>query len=483
MQPCIPGVEWTGQQLRELFPEAAESVEPGEFFRGVTVDSRRPVAGGIFVALRGRRVDAHSKLPEAFAGGVKLAIVERSVWYHFPADWQQYRCLPVGSSRKALAELARRYRQRYQIPVVALAGSAGKTTTKELVAAVLSQRFRVLKTVGNENNLLGVSLTLLQLRPEHGVAVLEFGTNSVGEIALLCLLAQPTCGVITAIGQEHLAGLGSLEGVVQEETALLRFLQQVGGTHILPADEPLLPAEGRGTTFGLRPGADIWATSSLDGEGWTHVRLHYGGRVLECRLPIVGKAAARAAAAAAAVAWVFGLSAEEVREGLCTYQAEPIGQDPARLLLVRLPNGVRILNDTYNANPLSMQMALETLGQLPCTGRRWAILGDMLELGDAAPEAHRAILAYARAKAEVVCVLGEHFAALTAEFPDVHVFVSHEEAAEYVWRWAQTGDVVLLKGSRALAMERVVALYQQRLYGGESGRNALPSSAVGVEGV
>ncbi len=483
MQSCIPGVEWTGEHLHRLCPEAANRVAPEEVFRGVTVDSRQPALGGIFVALRGRRVDAHSKLPEAFAGGVSLAIVEQPLWHHFPADWQHYRFLPVASPLKALAELARLHRQRFRIPLVAVVGSAGKTTTKELIASVLAQRFRVLKTAGNENNLLGVSLTLLQLRPEHEVAVIELGTNSVGEIALLCQSVQPTCGVVTAIGEEHLAGLSSLEGVVREEATLIRFLRRAGGRVILPADEPLLlPADGE-MTFGPTPAADIWATGSLDGEGGTVVRLRYGGQSIECRLPLVGTAVARAAGAAAAVAWVFGLSAEEVRRGLCAYRAESAEQGPARMLLVRLPNGVRVLNDTYNANPLSMRMALETLGQLPCAGRRWAVLGDMQELGDAAPEAHRAVLARARAQADVVCLFGEHFAALAAEFPDVLVFASHEEIAEYLWRWGRPGDVVLVKGSRALAMERVLVLYRQRLDGGRVSNYALPLGPMGVEGV
>ncbi len=478
MEPCIPGVGWSGGELWRLFPEATEVVELEERLQGLTVDSRCPVAGGIFVALQGKRVDAHTKLPEAFAGGVRLAIVDQAVWNHFPVDWRSYRCLPVVSPRKALAELARVHRQRFQIPIIAVVGSAGKTTTKELIAAVLAQRFRVLKTVGNENNQLGVSLTLLQLRAEHEVAVLELGTNSFGEIARLCQIVQPTHGVVTAIGEEHLEFLGTLAGVVQEETALVRFLRHRGGKVFVPAEEPLLPAED--ITFGLTPRADVWAAISYDEAGYPILQLHYGGELVECRLRLVGEAAARAAVAAAAVAWEMGLSAEELREGLSTYRPSFPPDGAARMLLVHLPNGVRFLNDTYNANPLSMRYALETLRRLPCPGRRWAVLGDMLELGAATSAAHRMALEQACAVADCVCLLGDTFASFAPAFPNVRVCSSHREAAEYLWQWVQPGDLVLLKGSRKLQMERILSLYRQRL-DAKVEHHAVPFGGVDME--
>ncbi|MEN3027061.1 MAG: UDP-N-acetylmuramoyl-tripeptide--D-alanyl-D-alanine ligase [Chlorobiota bacterium] len=481
MEPCIPDVVWWGWELRSLLAEAVEEVAEEESFRGLTIDSRKPAVGGIFVALRGRTVDAHTKLPEAFAGGVKLAIVERRSWIQFPAEWhQRYRCLPVADPLKVLGELARLHRQRFALPVVAIAGSAGKTTTKELLASVLATRFRVLKTAGNENNALGVPLTLLQLRSEHEVAVVELGTSSFGEVARLCQIAQPTHGVITAIGEEHLERLGSLRGVQQEETALVRYLQSRSGMAVLPAGSGLEREYPGMRTFGMTPEADVVAEVAFNADGHALLRLRYGAEHCECQLRLLGPAGARSAMAAAAAAWMLGLSAEEIAQGLSAYEPQPSQEGYARMVLMQLPNGIQVLNDTYNANPLSMRVALETLRQLPCSGRRWAVLGDMLELGLALEEAHRAVLQQALESAEVVCVLGDAFARVAANCPDVYVATSHEELAERLWREARPGDLVLLKGSRGMAMERVVGLYQRRVGIGK-GDNAVPSGAVDLE--
>ncbi len=478
MEPAIPGVTWYGHELLKLFPEAAGCVAADERFEGVTLDSRQPVAGGIFIALRGRSVDAHTRIPEAFAGGVALAVVEQAVWRHAPVDWQQYRCIPVTSPLKALGELARWHRERFRLPVIAVVGSAGKTTTKEFIAAVLQERFRVLKTPGNENNQLGVPLTLLHLHSEHEVAVLELGTNSFGEIARLCQLAQPTHGVVTALGEEHLEFLGSFAGVVQEETALVRFLRERAGVVVLPADEPVLLRQSGELTFGLSPGASVWVEVSRVEEGYPVVRVHYGGRVFLCRLRVPGTAGVRAAAAAAAVAWALGMDMDTVARALAQVSVPPSVHGYGRMALVELPEGIRVLNDTYNANPLSMRVALETLQLLPCQGKRWAVLGDMRELGQAAEAAHRRVLEQACAVADVVCVLGQMLGALAGEYPGVHAFQTHEELAAHLHRWVQPGDVVMLKGSRALAMERVLQLWQQ--YTAERS-HALSSGAVDLE--
>ncbi|MCS6965805.1 MAG: UDP-N-acetylmuramoyl-tripeptide--D-alanyl-D-alanine ligase [Candidatus Kapabacteria bacterium] len=481
MEPCIPDIVWQGWELQHLFSGNADGIVAEETFQGVTVDSRRPAVGGIFVALRGRMVDAHTKIPEAFAGGVRLAIVEQRMWVFFPAEWhQRYRCLPTADPLKALGELARLHRQRFTTPVVVVAGSAGKTTTKEMLASVLGRRFCVLKTEGNENNSLGVPLTLLRLRPEHEVVVIEMGTSSFGEIARLCQIAQPTHGIITAIGEEHLEYLGSLAGVLREETVLVRYLQSHGGTVVLPAGSGLEQEYSGAWTFGLTPEADIAAEVTYDGEGYPVLHLRYGGEHCHCRLRVLGPAGAHAAVATAAVAWTLGLGLQELVEGLSTYEPQSSGQGYGRMLLVELPNGVRLLNDTYNANPLSMRVALETLRQLPCSGRRWAVLGDMLELGSAVEIAHRAALEQARESAEIVCVLGEAFARVAAGYPDVHIFASHEELAEQLRREAQPGDLVLLKGSRGMAMEYVLNLYQQRV-GAVKGSYAVSSGALDME--
>lgn len=480
MEPAIPGVVWYGYELQQLFPEAVGLVAAEERFEGLTVDSRRPVPGGIFVALRGRSLDAHTKLPEAFAKGASLALVEQALWRHAPADWQVYRCLPVVSPRRALGELARRHRERFRLPVIAVAGSAGKTTTKELIAAVLQKRFRVLKTPENENNQLGVPLTLLRLGLEHEVAVIELGTNSFGEIARLCQIVQPTHGVVTALGEEHLEFFGSLAGVVREETALVRFLRARNGGVILPAEEALLEPQPGEVTFGTLPEATVWAEASVGEEGYPFIRLHYGAEVRSCQLRIPGSAGVRAAVAAAAVAWMLGLDADSVVAALSEAVPQSSGHGYGRMVLLEFLPGVRVLNDTYNANPLSMRVALETLRLLPCRRWRWAVLGDMRELGHATEEAHRRVLEQAQRSADVVCVLGQAFAAVAPAYPAVRVFCSHEELAEYLRQRVQAGDVVLLKGSRALAMERILQLWRDNR--GEHS-HAVPSGTLDMENV
>jgi UDP-N-acetylmuramoyl-tripeptide--D-alanyl-D-alanine ligase len=478
MEPCIPDFVVHGWQLQRLFPGAETVVAAQERFEGLTVDSRKPVAGGIFVALQGRRVDAHAMVPAVFASGVRLAIVAQTAWRHFPADWQHYRCLPVASPLKALGELARWHRRGFAGPVVAVAGSAGKTTTKELLGAILARHFRVLKTPGNENNQLGVPLALLQLRPEHELAVLEIGTNSFGEVARLCQIAEPTHGVVTTIGEEHLEFFGTVAGVAQEETALVRFVRSRGGVAVVPLGEPFLEPQPGEVTFGLTPEATVWAEAEFLEDGHPLVRLHYGEEVGVCRLGIVGKAGVRAAVAAAAVAWALGVPLREVVAALSQYVPAASAEGYGRLRLERLPNGVMVLNDTYNANPLSMRAALEALSLLPCAGRRWAILGDMLELGVAAEELHRAVVELACRVADVVCVYGEHFSAAAAAYPEVIVCASHREIAERLLQEAHAGDVVLLKGSRGMAMEKVLELYHQGLM---QGSYAVPSGDVDLE--
>lgn len=468
-------VEFTLEELRALFPEVkAEWLGSGRRIRGISTDSRRVLPGSVFVALRGSRVDAHTRLAEAFAAGAAMAIVEQRSWRQFPADWQRFPCVPVVNPLQALGQLARLHRLRFRIPVVAVVGSAGKTTTKELIAAVLARRFRVLATPGNFNNQLGVPLTLLQLRPEHQVAVVELGTNSFGEIARLVQIACPTHGVVTALGAEHLEFLGSVDGVVQEETALLRALRDTGGMAILPAWEPALRQyhSERTLWFGLSPAPDVvvWAESIQPRVFPMPVRLSYGGAlsVLELRLP--GQIGVRAAAAAAAVAWALGVDAESVVGALSEFAPEST-HGYARMAIEHIPPGVTVLNDTYNANPLSMHMALQVLQDFPARGRRIAVLGDMLELGAAAGAAHREVLEHAQRVAEWVFVLGEQFRACAHGQPKVCVCSTHEEALQRLQEVLQPGDVVLLKGSRGMRMEAIVEQWRRQA-------DAVPSDAV-----
>ncbi len=424
---------------------------------GVSIDSRTIRQGEAFIAIRGYHLDGHAFCAEALRKGAGALVVAD----HAAAPPQgDAAVVLVDDTTLALQRLARFHRARFKLPVVAITGSNGKTTTKELTAAVLSVRFRVLKSEGSFNNQWGVPLTLLRLAPEHEALVLEIGMSALGEIATLAALVQPTAGVLTNIGPVHLEFLGSLEAVQKAKGELV---QAIGpeGTVVLNADDPLVlalakEARGRVVTFGFEPSAQVQARGVVSGNAaGVAFTLVIGVSSAPVSLSLPGRHNVANALAAAAVGSLFGLAPREIAEGLGRARAVP-----HRLTWIDA-GGVQILDDCYNANPRSVTAALETLAEAP-GGRAIAVLGDMLELGESAEAAHRDVGTLA-ARVGVARLYGfgplsRHTvaAARAAGLHEASAIEDLETLVGEIQRDLQPGDRILIKGSRAMRMERIV---------------------------
>jgi UDP-N-acetylmuramoyl-tripeptide--D-alanyl-D-alanine ligase len=357
--------------------------------------------------------------------------------------------------------MAARYRQDFHLPLVAVAGSNGKTTTKEILAAVLRQKLNTLASNASFNNDIGVPTTLLELTAEHQAAVLEFGSNHPGELAPLLRMAQPRIGILTSIGREHLEFFGDLDGVIMEEGMLAEILP-ADGKLFLNADTPGAETIARRSKaavirVGISPGAD-WRVSQLAIEpGGIRflVETASSGFNREFRTPLLGRHQAVNTLLAIAVAAELGLTPDEVQRGLLTCV-------PAKMRLqLQECNGIQLLDDSYNANADSMRAALETLADLPCSGRRVAVLGDMAELGAHAFAAHEEIGRHAVAAGVQHLVTVGTMARVTADaareagLASVEAFPAVAPAAAALERYLRPHDLVLLKASRATALERI----------------------------
>jgi UDP-N-acetylmuramoyl-tripeptide--D-alanyl-D-alanine ligase len=444
---------------------------------GVSTDSRTVAPGELFVALSGPREtpvrvlrDSHAFLGDAFRRGAWGALVERRALgdpavARELAAWPGRVAVAVPDTLAALGDLAAWHRRRCPVRVVGVTGSNGKTTTREMTAAVAAVRWRVHRTAGNLNNLLGLPLTLLALRPEHEVAVVELGMNRPGEIRRLAAIAAPDVAVVTNVGPVHLAGVGDLAGVAAAKAEILEGLA-AAGTAVLNADDPSTPAlaaRWRGATlrFGLGAGADVRAADIESAGGGTAFTLVLPGGA-SCRVEIrwLGEHNVRNALAAAAAAHALGADAAQIRAGLAAARPAPMRFD-AR---VYAP-GVEIVNDAYNANPASMRAALAALARLPRVARTALVLGDMLELGDAAPAEHRALGgAAAAAGPDLLLAVGDFAGeiaagARAAGLPPAAVATAPDAAAagDLLAAWLRPGDRVLLKGSRGVRLEGALA--------------------------
>jgi UDP-N-acetylmuramoyl-tripeptide--D-alanyl-D-alanine ligase len=437
--------------------------------RNVSTDTRSVAAGDVFVALPGARVDGHDFVPQALQAGA-LACVVSAAWHRKHArDAAGMRLLVVRDTLVTLGDIARAYRERFRIPVLGITGSNGKTGTKDLVAAVLKTRYAVLRTEGNFNNLIGLPATLFRLRSAHDIAVVEFGTNQPGDIPALCAIAEPTHGLITNIGRAHIEKLLSREGIAAEKGALYRALPR-DGVAFVNADEPLLraslPRWLEKVTFGMSRHATVRVTDVLvDGAGRARVRIaapRYAASPIDLALRVPGRHAAGMAAAALAVGFAFGCDAAAMVQAIGGFTGG------SGRLQVATVGGVRIIDDTYNANPDSTIAALATLAAMRTEGRRIAVLGDMLELGAAAHAEHRAVGAAIRdLDVPFLLTFGRHARSIAAAAASGGRFAQHfaDKAAlqRALEALASPGDTILVKGSRGMHMEDIIAGLRESL--------------------
>jgi UDP-N-acetylmuramoyl-tripeptide--D-alanyl-D-alanine ligase len=449
--------DWTRGSLLRGNPEAR--------FAGASIDSRAIAPGQLFAAIVGPNHDAHRFLSQAAAAGAAGLLIERG--RELPEDLApDLPVIAVDDTTCGLGALAQGHRAEFGGPVVAITGSNGKTTTKEMCAAILSVAAPCHKNAGNLNNQFGLPLTLLRRSESDRSVVVELGMNHRGEIAQLVEIARPTVGIITNVGTAHIEHLGSRDEIALEKGDLVAGLPP-DATAVLNADDSLVArqaarASARVLLFGSGRDADVRAESvkSVGGSGWTFDLVAPSGRA-SLGVAGLGETAWKNALAAAAGALAAGASVDQVATGLARY--EPV---LGRLERVDLPGGAVLVDDTYNANPQSMEIALRLLAELSERGRSFAVIGDMGELGDTAPAAHRDT---GRLAADLgidfLFALGERAADVAAGAGEggmsperVRIGRDFRDVAGQVNARLASGDCVLVKGSRAMKMERVVEL-------------------------
>ena len=436
---------------------------------GVSTDTRTLQNGSLFIPLKGENFDGHEYLAQAAANGAIAALIEKSSSVDLTNAPESLALITVESTPEALGDLAAFHRRRFDIPVVAVTGSYGKTTTRAMIFAALSAKYKVLTSQGNFNNEIGVPQTLLQLDNSHEVVVIEMGMRGLGQIEYLSEIASPTIGVITNIGPQHIELLGSIQNIAQAKAEVLQFLPEHGAA-ILPADDEYLDfftdqVKARVVTFGLNPSSEYHVGSThTEANGNISFSIQTSKlKTQKLKLPLPGEHNAVNAAAALAVAGVLGVPLEAACRAL-----EKVEVPGARMRVLKNElRGLTIIDDSYNAGPNSTRAALQTLRDFPLKlenpGRRVAILGAMKELGNHSVQEHREIGALAAHCAELVIGVGEETRPLLEEANAVGAIPFHTQwcedaacAATQVLDWIRDGDVILVKGSRSVGLETVV---------------------------
>ncbi|MGI9534928.1 MAG: UDP-N-acetylmuramoyl-tripeptide--D-alanyl-D-alanine ligase [Thermodesulfobacteriota bacterium] len=429
-------------------------------FNGISIDSRRIMPGDLYIAIKGENFDGHDFINEAFEKGANGVILE-----YIPADLNLNRektVIKVSSTVEALGNIANAWRNRFEkLKVVCITGSNGKTTTKEITASILSVKKKVLKNSGNFNNHVGLPLTLLKLDDNFDICVAEIGMNDFGEIRYLTDIAEPDVGVITNIGRAHLEKLQTLEGVAKAKGELVEKFGK-NNCFIVNMDDPYISdiasdLDCKKVCYSLEnKGFDIYA-ENLKNNGLESISftLVINNETVNTRIRGIGTHNVMNALCASGIAYSLGYSRDEIREGIERYS--PIYM---RLEIIETPQGFKIINDSYNANPDSMSNALKELSKLKNDNNLIAVLGDMLELGSSSSDEHRKIGEYIKnLNIDFVITYGNDSKYINKEvegnIDNIHV-ETHQEAAKYLIEKAKDKDFVLLKGSRGMKMENTI---------------------------
>lgn len=424
--------------------------------QGIVTDSRKVEEGFLFVPIKGARVDAHDFIDGVMEKGALCTLTEREL------GEKSFPYIKVNSSLQAVKDIAEFYLKQLSIPVVGITGSVGKTSTKEMIAAVLEEKYNVLKTKGNFNNELGVPLTVFGLRPDHEIAVLEMGISDFGEMHILAKIARPDTCVITNIGLCHLEFLKSRDGILKAKTEIFDFLESDGHVILNGDDDKLITVRDvkgiKPLFFGVDNHQGVWA-DEIESRGLKGIscRIHAGEESFKVLIPIPGRHMVYNALAGTAVGLTYGMNMEEIKKGI-----ESLQSLSGRFHIIE--TGKRtIVDDCYNANPVSMKASLDVLQD--ALGRRVAILGDMGELGKEEVEMHREVGVYAAARDidKIICV-GElagdmaEAARLAAPTKDIVHFAEKESLLEALPEMIRDGDTILVKASHFMEFEKVVEM-------------------------
>lgn len=445
--------------VREICAAVGGTLLQGEgsaLITGVTTDSRAVSAGQLFIPLTGERFDGHAYIGSALSSGAAGCLTARTPETLLPGKLY----VRVADTRLALKALAAWYRSRFTLPVVQITGSAGKTTTKEMVAAVLSRRYDTLKTQANFNNDIGTPLTLLGLAPQHQAAVIETGMNHFGEICYLGEMVRPDIAVITNVGDAHIENLGNTrQGILRAKCEIFQHLSP-DGIAVLNGDDPLLNTValpqtilrcGRGENCNVR-------VTDVDDRGIEGIACIVTTDKASYRLATAspGSFMIYPMAMAAAIGEVLGLTGEEIAAGVAAYV--PTG---SRMHLIRLPEGRLLIDDCYNANPQAMEEALKLLAVTPAR-RRAAVLGDMGELGELTVSAHRAIgVLTGELHLDSVIAIGEKARNIASAAPNARWYASVDDAMPVIRAAFTEGTAVLVKASHAMHFENIVKELEQ----------------------
>ena len=407
-----------------------------ESFDSVSIDTRTMRPGALYVPVKGDVFDGHRFIPQAFEKGAKLTLSEIKTSYPH---------IRVANAVKAFQALAHAYRCQFDIPLVGITGSAGKTTTRGMVSNVLSTQYNTHSTTGNLNNQTGVPQVLFGLMPEHQCAVVEMGTNHFGEIDALAVMSEPTICVLTNIGEAHIEFFGSREGIFRGKTEMLAHMRS-GGRIIVNGDDDYLCTISDAYTFGFKKFNDLWAEDAREDDlfGASFTACWEGGR-LPIRLQVPGHHMILNALAAVAVGLALNVPTDRIQQGLAAFA--PIS---GRMAIEKLDR-FTLLNDVYNANPTSMEASLQVLSR--ASGRKVCILGDMLELGDQAPALHVRVAQEAvRLGIDVIVGVGPLFYEAVKGLG----FLTQDELLQRLPDLLKTGDTILVKGSRGMHLENTV---------------------------
>lgn len=426
--------------------------------KGISIDSRKLKEGDLFFAIKGENFDGHQFVNDVISKGASAVVIEKSQVEKFSSS--NFPLIVVDDTIKALGELANIYRKKFDVKVIGLTGSNGKTTTKEMIAKVLSSKFKTLKTEGNLNNAIGVPLNLFKLEKSHELAVLEMGINHFGEMKVLCDIAEPNYGLITNIGTAHIEFLESREGIAREKGELFQFLRKNNGYAFVFSDEKLIKEQAKDIkkklTFGFNSRCDVKGKIiSLNNLVQPTLKVSYKGKSEIINLPTFGIHTAQNALCAVAVGVKFGISLGRIKKELESFQSYD-----KRMQLIEIDE-FTVINDAYNANLDSMKMAIQTLSLMKGYTSKVAVLGDMLELGKFSEEFHRELAHCLKEhKIDKTYFFGEltlisYYEALKLDLNAKH-FDDKKKIAEEILSTVPPGSLILLKGSRKMKMEEII---------------------------